>query len=209
MPVARDDFQFSITDEQFSYLSIQRGGISDLRGDRKAWEAAYHDAIFETYASIVPFLPAECASLLDVGSGLGGIDVVLNRHYGGDVAVYPLDGLDDEARCIKHAKTFNSARVTREFQRANGVNEFCYYTPQTLEPLVPFDLIVSFGSYCFHYSPDVYLNFIKACCKPSTILIFEVRRKNEEWFDILATDFKRIGTAAVYEKFERVAYAVR
>lgn len=207
--IGRDEFKFSISDEQFRYLSVQRCASEGHLLDRSAFEANYHREIFDVYESIAPFLPDECESLLDIGSGLGGIDAVLNKHFGGNVVVYPLDGLADDPQVESHSKTFNNREVTRDFLTANGVSAFSYYTPQSLKPIVPFDLIVSFASYCFHYGPSVYLNFVKACARPGTVLIFDVRRKNAEWFEILAREFKLVGHAAEMPKFRRMIYEAR
>src|SRR6266403_1531506 len=106
-----------------------------------------------------PYLPLRCSSILDVGSGLGGIDALLNRHYGGDCSITLLDGVNDVARLDNHATTFNSMAVARCFLAMNGVQYFDFIDASAPERASPrkVDLIVSFRSWCFHFEPATYL----------------------------------------------------
>jgi hypothetical protein len=57
--------------------------------------------------------------VLDVGSGLGGIDVLLNRHYlataGNPLEVALLDGIDDMPEVSFHDRTYNDMAVAIDF----------------------------------------------------------------------------------------------
>lgn len=207
--IERKDFSFTISDEAFEYLKVQRCASADHLSDRTAFEANYHREIFDLYDTIAPFLPSECAAVLDIGAGLGGIDAVLNRHYGGQLAVYPLDGLNEAPVVAKHDRPFSNRDVARRFLTANGVTTFGYYAAGGDAPRVarPFPLVVSFASYCFHYAPDVYLNFVKACAAPGAVLIFDVRRGKADWIDTLERYFGPGRIASTGKKFQRMVYA--
>src|SRR5262245_26824585 len=205
--IERSSVAFNITPQAFRYLAIQHGSINDLADNRTEWDKAYHESIFRTYENIAPYLPERVARIMDIGSGLGGIDVLLNRHYCGHVEVVLIDGASDEPICTSHASTFNSERVTREFLKANGVRKVSYYAPAALPTPSPFNLIVSFASWCFHYPPGHYLSFIRQCLRPGGILIVDLRRERPKWKTALASEFKEVDCAHRGKKFERMIYA--
>jgi SAM-dependent methyltransferase len=211
--IDREDFDFTITDEAFAYLAIQKGGLDHLKGDRTAWEAAYKAQIFDTYETLVPFLPARCRSILDVGGGMGGIDALLNAHYGGGVKVSILDGVDDPPVMRRHAETFNHMGVAARFLRAHGVREFQpIWTGDLntrLDGVGKFDLVVSFGAWCFHVAPRVYLPFVVRHIGLRTTLILEVRNDRTDWWLDLGAQLEQLGMAHRAAKFTRVAYGLR
>ena len=67
-----------VEDSHFAYLKLQKGALHGLADDRAAWLAAYQQSLVEDLASMAPYLPETCRNVLDVGSGLGGIDVLLS-----------------------------------------------------------------------------------------------------------------------------------
>ena len=46
-------------------------------------KALYENDMRQEYASIKDFLPETCSSIMDIGCGVAGIDVFLNKHYQG------------------------------------------------------------------------------------------------------------------------------
>lgn len=205
-----------VTDAAFPYLVLQQGRLDHLKADRAAWEAAYAEKMAALFEDIRPFLPAACARTLDVGSGMGGINALIARHYGGEVRVALLDGYADAPVMARHAETFSHFAVAAVFLQANGVRHISGLTPDYAQagqpPLTAFDLITSFGSWCFHYPPAVYLPFVTAHCHPDTMLIVEVRNDRPEWLDALMgpdAPFMPIGAGEAAEKFTRWAMKPR
>lgn len=160
----------TVGDDHFEYLRIQKGSLDKFAHDRERWHAMYEADLARTFEEIRPFLPPVCWGFIDIGAGLGGIDVLIRRHYeaadGGVFGaehgcpyVHLLDGIDDPPVMNLHRQTFSNRAVARDFQLKNGLpaERFRYFGPG--EPLQskPFDLVVSFGSWCFHYPPAVYL----------------------------------------------------
>ena len=194
-----------ITDEHFKYLFVQKGDLSNI-ADRAEWEAAYNASTKRQLAGIVPWLRRSPANVLDIGSGLGGIGILLHKQFGCKVRL--LDSIDEPPVCTKHDKPFCSMEVARDFYAHNGVTEgdFSYVSPHW-QPTVSqkFDLIVSFGSYCFHYAPEVYLERVKKVCNSDTVLIFHVRNRHDDWLCTLREHFTEIGEQHHTPKFtERV-----
>lgn len=193
-----------VDDSHFAYLAVQRGKQSNLVEDRASWQSAYEASLFATLSSIRNDLPALCANVLDVGGGLGGIDVLLARRYP-NLAVTILDGEDDAPIVDLHRRTFNNMEVARDFLAKNGVSSFDYFTP-ALGDARPFDLVCSFGSWCFHYEPSVYLDFVQRCCRPGTVLILEVRRNRPAWRAELTKAFALQRVAFDSPKYQRLVF---
>lgn len=207
--IKRESVDLKITDRDFAFLSIQRGRISSMVGDRLAWTRAYNDSIFDDYKSIVWSLPSQCERVLDIGSGLGGIDILLNRHYGGELFVELIDGENDEAVMHQHDQTFNDMTVAAEFQRRNGVTRFLGSRPDRALKRAQTDLIISLQSWCFHYPASTYLDFVRGRCHTGTKLIVDVRKERPDWFTDLNRDFVLIDTLRETSKSERLAFAFR
>jgi len=209
-------YSFKIDDGQFPYLVKQRGNIKHLKDDRMAWQAAYDEVLDGIFNTLTPWLPADVGSLMDVGSGLGGIDVLLSRHYGDMLGTITLvDGDDDPPEKTLPYGTFSNQKVSKRFLRGNGVNQSLTYLypegideePEAARSMCPTqDLIVSFGSWCFHFPPSMYLPFVKSCCREGTILIIDVRKELIEWAADLDGAFTRVGVAHEEEKYQRVVY---
>jgi SAM-dependent methyltransferase len=201
-----------VPDPAFDYLIAQRGALDDMRGDRHLWLAKYGDVLASEFASIEHFLPPDCDSILDVGGGMGGIDVLLNRHYGGDCLVTILDGMEDPPRMEKHRQTFSHAGIARQFLETNGVRRVRTIDANNPPAIAPdfYDLVVSFKSWCFHYEPERYLRLISTgLISDRTYLIVDVRKERRyDWIRALQPPFKdptMIFYGAKFETYRLVA----
>jgi SAM-dependent methyltransferase len=214
--VAEEVTPLVVTDEAFPYLVLQQGRLDHLKHDRRAWEAAYNAKMAELMRSIEPHLPDACNNVLDIGGGMGGIDALLARRFGPDCEVTILDGEADLPVMTLHRKTFSHKDVCKAFLEANGVRpeRFSYVAPDLRATpgacMQPFDLVVSFGSWCFHYPPEEYLAFVKRTCRPGATLIIELRLGGTyDWQADLLEAFDPVGVAGASDKFIRVVYAAR
>lgn len=205
-----------ISDEAFAYLAVQRGGIDHLKGDRVAWEEAYIASIAADFKSIEPYLPARCDWILDVGSGLGGIDIWLQRHYQGDAQLVLLDGQDDKPEVQRHASTFNHMGAAHRFLTANGASMATFLTPEAIARELyllvdpTFDLVISLQAWCFHIPPAAYLPFVlKRLRRRHGVLILDVRKGKPEWEAQLAEAFEPVAIASEGRKSMRRVYAAR
>lgn len=186
-------YEFKITPEARPYLVLQKGALDHLKDDNAAWDAAYNQSMHNTMETIKPHLPDECAGVLDIGGGMGGIDILINKHFNGCVT-FIIDGVQDKPEVVAHNKTFNDMMAARGFLRANDVREMAYLGPEDAQSDdsrmdIKFDLVVSFGAWCFHFPPSEYLDFVKAHCKLGTVIILDVRNEKREWLEELVNAF--------------------
>jgi SAM-dependent methyltransferase len=210
---------FKISPEAFAYLRIQQGKLSNLLPHKRAWEAAYKKAMDEDFALISPYLPKFADGIhffLDVGSGLGGIDILIKRYYKSiseecyAIAVL-LDGAFDPPRMDRHAKTFNNMQVADYFHKAQGSSPISGIDANDPEKLwllsKPAELVLSLQSWCFHYPPDAYLDFVRANLAPwGARIILDVRKDKPEWRDQLMAAFRWRAVIHTSDKFDRMVF---
>jgi hypothetical protein len=194
-----------IEPEHFRYLVIQRGEVSDQRHDPKVWKQAYEKSLMDIFSSIHPVLPPVCESVLDIASGLGGINIVLLQHYG-RLKVTLLDGLNCPADVQWHHKPFSNAKVAKSFHAANGSREVDCVFPEP-EKDRKYDLITSYAGYCFHIPPADYLDVVlRARRSKDTICIFDVRRERPQWLLELAGALGKPVVLKSEKKYVRLAF---
>ena len=171
-----------ITERSYPYLVAQRGALDDMRCDVDLWAQKYLEVLTSEFESIAPYLPRTCESILDVGGGMGGIDVLLSEHYGG-CHVTILDGIDDPPLMEKHAATFSNMHVASEFLALNGVASYDFIDANSAERRATrtYDLIVSFKSWCFHTPPELHLDIGPVCLREMTRLLVDIRRDKGDW----------------------------
>jgi hypothetical protein len=205
------DPSFVVSDEAFAYLRLQKGRLEPLADDRKRWHIAYEHALLSDYMEMRAHLPAQCWGLLDIGSGLGGIDVLLSRHYGTQPYLYLLDGVNDPPEMKLHRETFSNERVARGFLRSNGVrsDRIGYYGPDATSVRAPYDLVLSLGSWCFHYEPNVYLPRLMAGggLHVDSRLIVDLRRDKPEWeAQLFGVGLRALAIVRESAKFRRIVF---
>lgn len=184
--------RLTIPEAAYPYLVAQRGALDDMKGDSATWMRKYCDVLTHEYQLIAHHLPASCASILDVGSGMGGLNAYINAHFGGKCHVTLLDGVDDPPEVELHRKTFNDMEIARAFLSANGVGRFDFIDANDAHRRVSrtYDLIVSKQSWCFHYEPKRYLDLVLSACHANTVLIVDVRRQKPHWLEDLLDVFQ-------------------
>lgn len=205
------DGSISVSDEQFEYLRLQKGSLFEVSHDRERWQAAYEQELRQTYEGLRPHLPEPCWGVLDIGSGLGGIDVLLTRHYQPDPPyIHLLDGENDKPRMKLHRETFNSMKVARSFLISNGVrsDRISYFTTATQVLPRPYDLVLSLGSWCFHYPPETYLALLLSGggLHMDSVLIMDVRNGKREYTEQIAQALERTAVIKETAKYTRAVY---
>lgn len=204
--------RLAIPPDAIPYLVKQRGAISDMRADTMAWLDAYADTLQSELRSIDSYLPDDCQSILDVGGGMGGIDILLSEEFSFQPDVTLLDGIGDPPEMTVHRRHFSNFQIACGFLCANGVPRPKIHSldPDNLPPRPPryYDLVISFKSWCFHYPPGEYLDFIAAgCIAGETKIIVDVRReKRDEYLAALLEEWYLRATIYEGQKFQTLLF---
>lgn len=179
-----------IEKKHFEYLVIQRGEVAHERDDFERWKAAYEASLEAIIQSIASVLPDRCEHIIDIGSGLGGIDILLAARYIPQPVVTLIDGLNDPPRVDWSFKTFSNAEVALDYQKKNGTKYPCYFAPgEWPQHTKKADLIVSFVAYGFHFAPNDYIDDVKRSMHAKTVLVLDIRQTRKDWLEDLVRAF--------------------
>lgn len=176
-------------------------------------KALYAADMQAEYESIRPALPSRCRRVLDIGCGVAGIDVLLDRHYAGEkINLYLLDKSAVEARVFYLFKPqgafYNSLDVARELLTRNGVAPERVHLIEadarnTIAIDAGIDLALSLLSWGFHYPVATYVERVAQLLSADGVAILDVR-KGTDGLDVLHRVFGAVEVLRTTPKYDRV-----
>ena len=133
---------------------------------------------FETFKH---FLPNSVNNIMDIGCGLGIINVYLNNFFGKK----PIFFLLDKNRIDKKIKygfssnyeSYNDLNETKNILLENDVDISSLYlfdVEKEFQINKKMDLVISLKSMGYHYPIDTYIELFKNCCSKDTIFIYDI-----------------------------------
>lgn len=186
----------------------------EARFGRARIKQLYQDDMRQEYLTIKPVLPAQCSSVLDIGCGVAGIDVFIQRHY----ADQPIDFfLLDKSHVEKNVfylfkpdgAFYNSLDVSRTMLTDNGIDAQRVHLREATEHDGidvdrKTDLVISLLSWGFHYPVATYVEQVCDLLSDDGIVIVDVR-KGTDGVDVLRQKFQRFEVLLDTSKYKRVA----
>jgi len=172
----------------------------------------YNTDMWSEYISIKDQLPESAENILDIGCGIGGIDIYLYKHYKNSSNIYLIDksAIDDNLHYgFKDQGSFyNSLLLTRTFLIENNVPEERIFVQEAnaeniIEFNQQFDLIISLISWGFHYPVETYLRTAFDKLKTNGMIIIDVR-KDSNGIEELKEEFKEVNIIKEFSKHFRV-----
>ena len=131
------------------------------------------------------FLPNKANNILDIGCGLGIINIYLNKFYNNKPYFYLLDknyidkkikyGFSDDYEAYNELNQTENILLENEINKEN-INLFD--VDNKIEINTKIDLVISLKSLGYHYPFEKYLKLLKQCCTEETIFIFDVSAGN-------------------------------
>ena len=129
------------------------------------------------------YLPKSAKNIMDIGCGLGIIDIYLNRFFNN-----PNFFLLDKNRIDKKIKygfsdnyeSYNDLTETKNILLNNKFKNSCIKLFNVENKIIinkKIDLVISLKSMGYNYPLEIYLNLFKKCCSKNTIFIFDVNEK--------------------------------
>ena len=135
---------------------------------------------------------------MDIGCGLGIINIHLNKIYENKPNFFLLDKNKIDKK-IKYGfsynyEGYNDLNETKNLLLDNNIENNFINLFDVEKPILineKIDLIISLKSMGYHYPLEVYLELFRKCCKPSSTFIFDV---SESYFDesLLTKHFETI-----------------
>ena len=195
--------KLKMTDEMVEIMKLQRTGAVKAADPVHVFQKNLE----EDFDMIAPHLPANVKNILDIGCGIGGIDLYLWRYYRCGLSLMDKNEVEKEIKYGYRSETsaYNKLDLTREFLKMNGVDGEVYAYEAHTGWKFPcrFDVILSLISCGFHYPVDTYLNMISDYLHPWGVVILDVRKHSGQ-IETLKRQFKNVHTIKDFEKHERV-----
>ena len=127
------------------------------------------------------FLPRTCNNIMDIGCGLGIINILLNKFYNDKISFYLLDKNRIDKK-IKYGfssnyESYNDLNETKRILLENNISEsslFLFDVEKDIQIDSKIDLVISLKSMGYHYPFETYLELFKKISNQNTTFIFDV-----------------------------------
>ena len=188
----------SIPPEAEQFIRLQRTHYPD--GQPLAEH--FNRDIRQEFATLHTHLPPAPRCILDIGCGVGGIDIPLFEHYGRprDLQFYLLDKTSTTPQVYygfqARGAYYNSLAITRKLLESNGIPAASIHLLEATDDCRitlpgPLDLVISLLSWGYHYPVETYLPAVHRLLAPGGTLILDVR-ENTAGEKMLATLFPKV-----------------
>ena len=193
---------FAMNESIAQLVRLQRTWMRDLSFDEVRKEY-FKSCVFD-FEFMFPFFPETMGTVLDIGAGVGGIDLLICRRFE-KVRVDLLD--KDEVLpelwygFSKRPAAYNTKLDTENFFALNGIRSIKYHTEYPEEN--KYDFIFSRISCGFHYPVQTYLKQIKRTLNKRGRLFLDVR-KNKGEIDALKKEFGKVKILNTQKAMHRI-----
>ena len=133
---------------------------------------------FETFKL---FLPNSVKNIMDIGCGLGIINIYLNDFFSSNSNFFLLDKnrVDNKIKYgfSSNYESYNDLNETKNILSENDIDSSCIFlfdVEKKIQINNKMDLVISLKSMGYHYPVDTYIDLFKKCCTKDTIFIYDV-----------------------------------
>ena len=137
------------------------------------------------------YLPIKAKNIMDIGCGLGIINIYLNKVYNNEPNFFLLDKNRID-KVIKYGfssdyESYNDLKETKSLLLNNNIESksiHIFDVEKDIKINSKIDIVISLKSMGYHYPIDQYLNLFSTCCDENTTFIFDVFKEyyNESLF---------------------------
>ena len=169
-----------------------------------AWEKSrrqeiaqlYYQDLSNDYQQVSPYLPAQVNSVVDVGAGLGGINIFLHERYKDQNPHFHLLDKNQIDQSIYYfyeqtASAYCDFEATRIFLADNGLPEKQFTLVDLNNTAFPVgikaDLVISLLSWGYHYPLDTYLDEVTAMIVEDGSLVIDLRKDQDGVVKLMKT----------------------
>lgn len=206
---------FTFPQRVLTYMAPGDPALARARAER------YPGRMASEWATIAPYVRADITlDILDIGCGLGGIDVMIARHRSVD-SITLIDGTGDIAKRGKinfkpDQEAWADVRVARDFVTEN--TRVCLVSADTPDNLLRaamtckvmqmsgFDLIVSLRSWGHHYPASVYAKAAHIFLSAGGRAILDIRRGTGGRQEMEAVGFRFVAICDEGKKHQRMVF---
>lgn len=167
--------------------------------------------ILVDFFNLLAFLPGNLKSILNIGAGIGYLDVILFQLYKKDIHQFFIErrAYDEENSLIdgmrKLTKTINPLSLLDKNLKLNKIKNYKIFSSENFTDELnnipsPIDLVLSLRSWCFLYDVDTYFNDLIKISNNDTYIITDVSLDRTEEFKSKFIPLKQIQTFKYYTR---------
>ena len=154
---------------------------------QKEIEKKINEEFLKEFNSIKNYLPKSSKNILDIGCGLGVINIFLNDYYSKKSYFTLIDKNYVDKKVIygfnKNSESYNKLEITKDFLILNGFKTEqlqLINADKNFEINKKYELIISLFSMGYHYPIENYFYMIKKTSTKSTKVIFDLSLEYNE-----------------------------
>tara|TARA_B110000008_G_C16774641_1_gene486018 strand:- start:137 stop:841 length:705 start_codon:yes stop_codon:yes gene_type:complete len=159
----------------------------------------------EEYKILKNYLPDNISNILDIGCGLGIINIFLQQHYNTNLKYFLIDKNRVDLK-IKYGfhenyESYNNLRATKKLLSNNDIkkeNIFIIDADKKIDIDYRIDLVISLKSMGYHYPYEKYLPLLEKVTSKDCTFIFDLASKRYKDFEIIKKHFKEL--KVIYEE---------
>ena len=156
--------------------------INILNNDLDKINKSFYRDISIEFDRFKSYLPNPVNNILDIGCGVGAINIFLNKFYENRPKFHLLDKNYVSNKIVygfKKSKTegYNNLEVTKKFLEANDINLkniYTYDADKNELKAIKYDLVISLVSWGYHYPIETYIKYLKESSNEKTVFIFDI-----------------------------------
>ena len=147
------------------------------------------------------FLPNSVNTIMDIGCGLGIINIYLNKFFEKKPIFFLLDKNRID-RKIKYGfslnyESYNDLNETKNILLENEINSTCVHlfdVERQFQINKKIDLVISLKSMGYHYPINSYIELFRNCCTKNTVFIYDIgeNQYDENYLKTIFDDIKII-----------------
>ena len=145
------------------------------------FEKITEELFYKEFKTFKNYLPNSPENIMDIGCGLGIINIYLNEFFEKKPVFFLLDK-NRVDRKIKYGfssnyESYNDLKETKNILLNNNIDSSCINLFDVEKQFLitkKMDLVISLKSMGYHYPINTYIELLRNCCTKNTVFIFDI-----------------------------------
>ena len=165
------------------------------------FEKITEDLFYKEFETFKNYIPNSAENIMDIGCGLGIINIYLNEFFEKKPVFFLLDK-NRVDRKIKYGfssnyESYNDLNETKNILLNNNIDTNCINLFDVEKQFLitkKMDLVISLKSMGYHYPINTYIELLRNCCTKDTVFIFDIgdNQYDENYLKTIFEDIKII-----------------
>ena len=165
------------------------------------FEKITEDLFYKEFETFKNYIPNSAENIMDIGCGLGIINIYLNEFFEKKPVFFLLDK-NRVDRKIKYGfssnyESYNDLNETKNILLNNNIDTNCINLFDVEKQFLitkKMDLVISLKSMGYHYPINTYKELLRNCCTQDTVFIFDIgdNQYDENYLKTIFEDVKII-----------------